>query len=78
MKRAGDSFDLCNEFAAVRVSRDDRANGPRLRIEDLRTGRVMYFDPLELEWLSWSSHADLMKLMPVVSYGSEATPGGYQ
>ena len=38
-----------NEFAAVDVRVDSTANGPRLRLEDLRTGRVRYLDPLELE-----------------------------
>lgn len=40
-----------NEFAEVAVSVDDEANSPRLRIEDLRSGRVRFLDALELETL---------------------------
>ncbi len=42
-----------SEFASVRLSVVDDANGPRLRIEDLRTGQVGHLDPLELETLAW-------------------------
>ncbi len=42
-----------SEFAAVSVSVDTDANGPRLRIEDLRGGRVAYLDALQLEALAW-------------------------
>lgn len=44
---------LENEFASVDVEVDVDANGPRLRITDLRTGHVGYLDPFELETLSW-------------------------
>ena len=44
-----------NEFAAVRLSIDSSGNGPRLRIEDLKTGQVGYLDALELETLAWAS-----------------------
>lgn len=46
-------MELANEFAAVALSLDQDANGPRLRVEDLRTGQVGYLDPLELETLAW-------------------------
>jgi hypothetical protein len=42
-----------SEFAALRVTLDDAANGTRLRIEDLRTGHVRYLDALELETVAW-------------------------
>jgi hypothetical protein len=42
-----------NEFASVAVSVDQAGNSPRLRLEDLRTGRVGYLDALELETLAW-------------------------
>ena len=42
-----------NEFASVSVSVDHAGNGPRLRLEDLRTGQVGYLDALELETLAW-------------------------
>jgi len=50
---------LRNEFAAVRVSVDRDANGDRLRIEDLRSGRTFHLDPLELERLTTIRHEDL-------------------
>jgi hypothetical protein len=42
-----------SEFADVAVSVDDRGNSPRLRLEDLRTGRVRFLDALELEAIVW-------------------------
>lgn len=50
---------LNNEFAAVEVELDTRANSPRLKITNLRSGQVGYLDPLELERLSAARHADL-------------------
>jgi hypothetical protein len=44
---------LENEFASVDVELDVDANGPRLKIVDLRTGHVGYLDPFELETLAW-------------------------
>ena len=35
-----------NEFAEVAVCVDGSANSPRLRIEDLRSGRVRFLDAL--------------------------------
>ena len=42
-----------NEFAEVAVRFDVDGNAPRVRLEDLRTGRVRYLDALELETLIW-------------------------
>lgn len=42
-----------SEFAEVSVTFDDQGNSPRLRLEDLRTGRVRFLDALELETLIW-------------------------
>lgn len=44
---------VSNEFAAVAVTIDHAGNSPRLRLEDLKTGRVGYLDALELETLAW-------------------------
>ncbi len=44
---------VASEFAAVTVSIDRQGNGPRLRLEDLRGERVVFFDALELETLVW-------------------------
>lgn len=52
-----------NEFAEVSVRIDDGANSRRLRIEDLRTGRVRFLDPLELETLVWLPEGNLQKLL---------------
>jgi len=42
-----------SEFAKVSVRFDVDGNAPRLRLEDLRSGRVRYLDALELETLIW-------------------------
>ena len=55
--------ELVSEFAAVRVCVDEDANGPRLRVEDLKTGRVGFLDPLELETLAWLPEGGLHKLL---------------
>ena len=51
-----ESFVLKNEFAHVSVQIDKSANGDRLLLKDIRTGKVSYFDPLELESLIWTTH----------------------
>jgi ketosteroid isomerase-like protein len=52
-----------SEFAAVDVDVDGSGNGPRLRIEDLKTGRVGYLDALELETLAWLPEGALHPLL---------------
>lgn len=42
-----------NEFASISVKLDGDGNSVRLRVEDLRTRQVRYFDPLQLEALVW-------------------------
>ncbi|ORB30462.1 hypothetical protein [Mycolicibacterium parafortuitum] len=42
-----------SEFAEVSVTFDVEGNSPRLRLEDLRTGRVRFLDALELETIVW-------------------------
>jgi hypothetical protein len=42
-----------NEFAAVACRHDHQGNGVRLRLEDVRSGRVCYLDALQLETLIW-------------------------
>jgi hypothetical protein len=56
-------LELRSEFAHVRVELDESANGPRLMIEDLKTGQRVYLDPLELESLAWADHAELAPLL---------------
>ncbi|MET0188939.1 MAG: hypothetical protein ABW212_08085 [Pseudonocardia sediminis] len=52
-----------NEFAEVAVSVDDDANSPRLRITDLRSGRVRFLDALELETLVHLPEGKLQSLL---------------
>jgi hypothetical protein len=54
---------LESEFATVEVRVDRDANGPRLRVEDLRTGKVGYLDPLELETLAWLPEEAMQALL---------------
>jgi hypothetical protein len=52
-----------NEFAQVAVTVDGEANSPRLRLEDLKSGRVRYLDALELETLVWLPAGHLRALL---------------
>jgi hypothetical protein len=52
-----------NEFAQVAVTVDGEANSPRLRLEDLKSGRVRYLDALELETLVWLPEGHLRALL---------------
>jgi hypothetical protein len=52
-----------NEFAHVSVRIDDTANSPRLRLEDLKTGRVRFLDALELETLVWLPEGNMRALL---------------
>jgi hypothetical protein len=55
--------EVTSEFASVALSVDHDANGPRLRIEDLRTGHVGFLDALELETLAWLPEGALHKFL---------------
>jgi hypothetical protein len=55
--------EISSEFASVSVSIDHAGNGPRLRIEDLRSGRIAYLDALELESLAWLTEEALHELL---------------
>jgi len=52
-----------SEFADVTASVDATANGPRLRLEDRRTGRVRFLDALELETVIWLPDGHLTQLL---------------
>src|SRR5437899_11684438 len=54
---------VSSEFATLEVSVDERGNGPRLRLDDLRTGHVGYLDALELETLAWLPEGALHRLL---------------
>lgn len=61
---AGDAiFRLASEFAVVEVARDRHGNGPRLMIRDIRSGRCIFLDPLELAALVWMRHEDLLPFL---------------
>jgi hypothetical protein len=51
---------LKSEFAAVEVARDDSGNGPRLMIRDVRSGKSIFLDPLELASLARVRHEELL------------------
>src|SRR5881409_509691 len=55
--------EVSSEFASVALSIDHEGNGPRLRIEDLKTGKVGYLDALELETLALLPEGGLHKLL---------------
>lgn len=52
-----------SEFAQVAVKLDTSGNAPRLRVEDLRSGRVRYLDALELEAIVWLPDERLTSLL---------------
>ena len=63
MSVTGSPGPVGSEFAEVRVSVDSSANGPRLRLEDARTGRVRFLDALELETIVWLPEGHLTQLL---------------
>jgi len=54
---------VSSEFAEVSVRFDTNGNAPRLRLEDLRSGRVRYLDALELETIIWLPEERLTGLL---------------
>jgi hypothetical protein len=52
-----------SEFANVEARVDGTANGPRLRLEDRRTGRVRFLDALEIETIIWLPDGHLTQLL---------------
>lgn len=52
-----------SEFAEVSVTFDTSGNAPRLRLCDLRTGRVRHLDALELETIIWLPDQQLAGLL---------------
>lgn len=52
-----------SEFASVSVNLDVEGNSVRLRLQDLRTGRVRHLDALELESLIWLGDGHLTQLL---------------
>lgn len=56
-----------SEFAEVAISIDGQGNGPRLRLEDLRSGRVRFLDALEIETIIWLPEGHLRQLLDPAS-----------
>jgi len=52
-----------SEFAEVAVTFDVQGNSTRLRLEDMRTGRVRFLDALELETITWLPDERLSSLL---------------
>lgn len=52
-----------SEFAMVEVARDESANGVRLLIRDVSSGREIFLDPLELESLTRVDHGFFVPLV---------------
>ena len=52
-----------SEFAEVAVEVDATGNSTRLRVVDLRTGRVRFLDALELEAIVWLPDGNLTQLL---------------
>jgi hypothetical protein len=57
------SLVLRSEFATVRLVHNRDGNGDRLQIEDLRSGRSAFLDPLVLEALAWVTTEELAQFM---------------
>lgn len=68
--------EVVSEFAAVSLSIDTEGNGPRLRILDLRTGRVGYLDALELETLAWLPEGALHTILDPSFHRWRERPAG--
>jgi hypothetical protein len=67
---------VANEFAAVSVRVDGEANSPRLRLEDLKSGKVRFLDALELETLVWLPDGHMQTLLDPSAFRWRDTPEG--
>lgn len=76
MNQTAEPMVLANEFATVELSRDDSGNGPRLLIRDLRTGRGVLLDPLELAALTWVRHEELEPFLDPSRFTGTGGPNG--
>ena len=64
-------FLLSNEFAAVRVSVDERGNSPRLLVEDVETGASILLSPIELASFCLADPDDRLGWLRVGQYREE-------
>ncbi|MCW2945718.1 MAG: hypothetical protein JWR24_2435 [Actinoallomurus sp.] len=63
--------ELRNEFASVRITLDERGNGPRLLVQDLETGAEILLSPLELASLCLATPEDRLDWLRVGHYRDE-------
>jgi hypothetical protein len=63
--------ELSSEFASVRVSLDERGNGPRLLVQDLENGARIWLSPLELAALCLATPEDRVDWLRVGHYREE-------
>ena len=66
----GESLQIGNEFATIRVQKVRTRNGERLEIHSQRLGYSIRLDPLELESLTWQTSEMFSKLLET-PYGPE-------
>lgn len=69
-----DDVVVSNEFAGVAVRVDHDAHSPRLRLLDLKSGRVRFLDALELESLVWLPDSQLRTLLDPSNRWREDAP----
>lgn len=70
---AGETAEIANEFALVRVRVVQTRNGMRLEITAPRLARGIRLDPLELETLTWQTHETFSKFLRT-PFGPESEP----
>ena len=69
--RVRELAELRNEFGWVRISLDERGNGPRLQITDVETGDSILVSPLELASLCLATDDDRLDWLRVGHYRDE-------
>jgi hypothetical protein len=56
-------IELANEYSVVLIRKVDTGNGVRLEIASPRLGKSIRLCPVELEALTWQTHATLSTLL---------------
>ena len=55
--------ELSNEFALIKLRKVNTRNGSRLEITSPKLGFTSYFDPVQLECLTWADYKLFSKLL---------------
>lgn len=63
LRRRGETFEIGNEFARVRVTKVWTHNGERLEIEATRLSYTTRLDAIQLESLTWQTPETLSRLL---------------